>query len=230
MQLYLIRHAESENNAKPERLRVEDPPISSLGRQQAKCLGQWVRTLTVDTLITSPFLRTLETTREIVNGATHHVHVWHDLFEQGGCYRGHGPDAREGGPGLGRSAIEQQLAKSSVTCTLDESIGEAGWWIGKARETDDEAARRAAQVTRRFASTFGTSGKTVIAIIHADLKRLLLAEMLRPRIDPIHFGPLLNTGISKLRYRQDGWALEWLNSVSHLPADLIGSGEGNEET
>ena len=93
MQLYLIRHAESENNAKPERLRVEDPPISSLGRQQAKCLGQWVRTLSVDILITSPFLRTLETTREVVNGATHHVHVWHDLFEQGGCYRGHGPDA-----------------------------------------------------------------------------------------------------------------------------------------
>lgn len=227
MQLYLIRHAESENNARPEHQRVEDPSITELGRRQAKCLAAWIKTLSIDHLITSPFRRTLETTSEIVAARSYRVAVWHDVFEQGGCYRGHGPEASEGGPGLGRSAIEVHLG-GNVACTLDETIGEQGWWVDQARETDEQAAARAARVAQRLESTFGARGETVVAVIHADFKRLLLGEMLRPHIDATRFGPLLNAGVSKLSYSADGWSLDWLNSVSHLPADLIGSGEGSE--
>ena len=31
MELYLIRHAQSQNNVKPEEHRVEDPPLTELG-------------------------------------------------------------------------------------------------------------------------------------------------------------------------------------------------------
>ena len=79
MQLYLIRHAESENNARPEHLRQSDPPISATGRLQASRLAEWASTLKIDILITSPFLRTLQTTRMITDAGSQHVHVWHDV-------------------------------------------------------------------------------------------------------------------------------------------------------
>ena len=36
MQLYLIRHGQSENNGRPEHLRVEDAELTDLGHQQAE--------------------------------------------------------------------------------------------------------------------------------------------------------------------------------------------------
>ena len=43
MELYIIRHAESENNAGPEDERTEDPSLSPLGYQQAECLVNRIR-------------------------------------------------------------------------------------------------------------------------------------------------------------------------------------------
>ena len=46
-------------------------------------------------------------------------------------------------------------------------------------------------------------------------------------LDPFQLGPLRNTGITKLNYNGTAtWTLDWFNSVSHLPADLVGQGEG----
>ena len=33
MRLFLIRHAQSENNAKPDHLRIEDPGLTELGQR-----------------------------------------------------------------------------------------------------------------------------------------------------------------------------------------------------
>lgn len=217
MQLYLIRHAESENNARPGYQRVEDPAITAVGRLQADHLANWTRTLKIDSLITSPFLRTLQTTRPICDAGKLPVAVWHHVFERGGCYRGYGEDAREGGMGLGRSAILTHLP----CATIDETIEEGGWWGGRARETDDETIARATRVIERFATTYGANGQTVVAIVHAEFKRHLLMQMLSGIADASAFGPLCNTGITKLTFDGSRWRLDWLNSVSHLPARLI---------
>ncbi len=85
MQLYLIRHAESENNARPGHLRVEDPAITATGQLQAKHLAQWLTTLRFDLLVTSPFLRTLQTTRAVLEQSRCTTEIWHDVFERGGA-------------------------------------------------------------------------------------------------------------------------------------------------
>ena len=235
MQLYLIRHAESENNARPAFQRVEDPALTARGRLQAEHLGQWIKTLSIDTLITSPFLRTLQTTRLVVDAAPQPVHIWHDVYERGGCFVGHLPDDQRGGLGLGRQKIMEQIlgepreAAESETeivdavdqCLIDESIDQAGWWAGKQRESEEEALQRARLVTDRMIDTFGATGQVVVAIIHADFKRLLLGEMLRTALDTSLLGPMRNTGISKIDFDGHAWRLDWLNSVTHLPHRLI---------
>ena len=216
MQLYLIRHAESENNARPADQRVEDPSITTVGRRQAEHLATWARSLEIDALITSPFLRTLQTTRAIIEAAEQPVAVWHNVFERGGCYRGYREDQRDGGQGLGRSAILKQMPGAIV----DDTISEAGWW-GRDRETDTETLQRASDVITRLVDTFGSSGKHVVAVIHAEFKRHLLVQMLHGLVDANQFGPLRNTCITKVDFDGTRWHLDWLNSVSHLPATLV---------
>lgn len=226
MKLYLIRHAESENNAKPIHERIEDPPITDLGRQQAQRLAAWIETLPIDVLITSPVLRALQTTHFIATSTGAHVHVWDNVFEEGGIYRGHGPEAIEGGPGLGRMDVIRHLVDSDADrCTLDASIVDTGWWAERNRETPSEAQDRARRVTVRLVETFGNSESTIVAVIHADFKRRLLTEMIRWKANPIEFGNLQNTGITKLLYDGDRFRLDWFNSVSHLPPQWI---TGNE--
>ncbi|EMI19644.1 Phosphoglycerate mutase domain protein [Rhodopirellula maiorica SM1] len=225
MQLYLIRHAESENNAMPAYQRIEDPAITSRGRLQSEYLAKWTSTLTIDTLITSPFRRSIQTTRFIVDQSPQRVHVWHNVFERGGCFRGHGPDATEGGPGMGRESIEKEFSALPHDCIIDETITSAGWWAGNRRETDDQAHTRAGVVIERLIQSFGASGKTIVAVIHADFKRCLLAKMLSDVTDVEKMGALVNTGITRLEYDGHAWKLHWLNSATHLPSRLV---TGNE--
>ena len=221
MQLYLIRHAESENNARPPFERVEDPALTPRGRLQAGHLADWLKTLSVDTLIASPFKRSLETTRHILDASPQTVHIWHDVFERGGVFRGHGPDAIEGGPGFNRHEVLQAATGTPNACVIDETISDVGWWNCRRRETDEEANRRADAVTERFVKTFGESDKSVVVVTHADFKRCLLASMLSKVADIPSLGPMINTGITKLTYSSSRWQLDWLNSSSHLPARLV---------
>jgi 2,3-bisphosphoglycerate-dependent phosphoglycerate mutase len=178
----------------------------------------------MDVLITSPVRRALQTTRYVRETTGQHVHVWANVFEEGGIYRGHGPEAIEGGPGLTRSEVLDHIAESAAQCTLDDVISSSGWWGSKPRESSEAAAARAREVVGRLTQTF-RDGHVVVMIIHADLKRRLLVEMIGEDHNPQIFGKLRNVGITKLDYVNDRWQLDWFNSVSHLPAQLI---TGNE--
>jgi 2,3-bisphosphoglycerate-dependent phosphoglycerate mutase len=218
MQLYLIRHAESENNARPAYQRVEDPSITPVGRLQAEALAQWTRSLKIDVLITSPFRRSLQTSRVVLESSKPtEALIWHNVFERGGCYLGYGDTNIQPRPGLGRSSIINELPAAK----LDETISEEGWWVGKSKETDEETEQRAGVVINRLIDTFSDSGKNVIAVLHADFIRTMLAQMLHPVADAVQFGPLRNTGITKVDFNGERWRLDWLNSVSHLPVKLI---------
>ena len=88
-------------------------------------------------------------------------------------------------------------------------------------ETSEEATERAASVEQRMIDQFGSSGKTIAVVIHADFKRKLLATMLDGRVDTRALGKLRNTGITKVDFDGQRWQLDWFNSVSHLPARLV---------
>ncbi|MFK8113496.1 MAG: histidine phosphatase family protein [Rubripirellula sp.] len=220
MQLYLIRHAESENNAKPGYLRTEDPSLTAIGRLQAQHLAAWAATQKFDALITSPVRRALQTTRFITDSVNCHVHVWADVFEQGGIYPGFGPDAIRGGDGLSRSQVIQHVTADPTACTLDESIHENGWWAGRDRETPEQMVTRATQVIERLVDTFADSNSVVLAVIHADFKYELLHQLMGWGAESESLGHLRNTSISHLIRQQNGWRLDCFNSVSHLPGRL----------
>lgn len=228
MHLYLIRHAESENNARAEHERVEDPSITSRGVRQAEQLAEWLATFEFDLLLTSPFRRALETAKPIAARSGRAVQVWCDIYERGGCYRGWKADNFQGAAGLGREGILELVPGA----TLDEAISAAGWWGELPRESDEQTAARAAAVRRKLEQQFGGRPHRVAAVIHAEFQRLLMAELLGDILDLSQLGPICNAGVTHLTYQADRsretgqWQLQWFNAVTHLSSDLITSAKG----
>ena len=64
MNLYLVRHGESDI---PADAVQADYPLSALGREQARRLGDRFRGLRIDRMITTPFKRTQETAAAIAS-------------------------------------------------------------------------------------------------------------------------------------------------------------------
>ena len=212
MELYLIRHAQSLNNAKPEAERVEDPGLTEVGHAQAGHLADWIRTLELTRLITSPFRRTLLTAEPLrrATGLTPEVRV--TVHEQGGCYRGHVPGRLAGRPGMTRAEIEREFPEFDAGREIDGT----GWWKSQPYETRAAAALRAAGVIEHAHREFAGSGERVGVVTHADFKLLLLEH--------IHGEPLdvpRNVSVTKILLTPAKAVLADYNRVDHLPSELV---------
>lgn len=227
----LIRHAESENNARPIYERVCDPRITQRGRLQTQHLADWMKTLAIDLVVTSPFQRTLQTAKGILVARRRRTEVWHDIFETGGCYHGHDPATFVGAEGFSRIEVAQlldsdnQATQADQWLTMDPEIGAAGWWANRPREEPHQTQARAVQVSKRLVETFAGTGLHIALIIHADFKRELLRVILRDILNLDAVGPIANTSVTELQFSgtpENGrWRLGYLNSVTHLPPRLI---------
>jgi 2,3-bisphosphoglycerate-dependent phosphoglycerate mutase len=215
--LYLIRHAQSQNNAKPEPERVPDPEITSIGwGQSEKLAGELVR-ISPERFYCSPFLRTLQTARPVADRLGLTPIVRQDLFEQGGCYSGHKIGEREARPGMSRTQIEERFPG----WTVDSEIGSKGWNRLPHYETIGEARQRATRVVSWYESQSVHASSRVAMMIHADFKMRLVEAFLGINdLDP-HFEEPFNTSITCLVRKGGSWQLRLWNHHGHLSDELL---------
>ena len=219
MELLLIRHAQSENNAKPESQRIEDPGITPLGVQQAERLAREFANWDVEHLVTSAFRRALLTADYLRRLSGHRLQVWRRLHEVGGCYAGHEPGEQVGRPGLNT----ENLLKEFPDSDFHETIPETGWWSSLPYETEAQARVRAAEQAVRLLEHF-REAKRVACVIHADFKALLLEELLGAEWNQYEQDSLVNTGVTWLdvHYTPDPQvAVRHFNHTPHLSDDQI---------
>jgi 2,3-bisphosphoglycerate-dependent phosphoglycerate mutase len=211
VELYLIRHAQSANNARPEEERVEDPPLTDLGHEQARHLGQWLVGQQVRRLITSPFLRTLQTADHIrrATGLTPEVRV--PLHEQGGCYAGYAAIGMVGRPGMTRLQIEQRFPGFRLASDMDGR----GWWDSRPHETRAAARRRAAELLRQTCAEFVGTANRVAYVTHADITQRLVEHLGMPAE-----GPPWNGSVTRVVLEADAGTVVEYNRVAHLPRRL----------
>jgi len=212
MRLYLIRHAESQNNALPESQRVADPGITELGYRQAEHLATRVRELGLTKLFTSPFRRTLQTTSPIYEATKLTPNVRVALHEEGGCYTGHTAENIAGRPGMGRSAIEREFPGFVVSTDMNDR----GWWTSDLHEDHALARRRAEALFRRTVNEFGATDERVAFVMHADIKLLFIQQF-----HPERLVLPSNTSISSVEIADGECRLEAFNCVEHLPDELV---------
>ena len=213
MQLYLIRHAQSLNNSLPEALRVEDPGLTELGHQQARYLAEWIPSLRLTRLITSPFLRALETTERIHESTSLTPEVRIALHERGGCYSGHTPENIIGRPGMSRAEIERRFPGFDVAA----DIGGQGWWRGMPYESQEQARQRAARLLAQTTQEFGDTEERVAYVMHADIKVLFLAHF---HSEPLAAGPH-NASVTTIEVTNTTAQVTDYNRIQHLPPAMV---------
>jgi 2,3-bisphosphoglycerate-dependent phosphoglycerate mutase len=217
LRLFLVRHAQSANNAQEEQCRIPDPPITPLGVNQARCLAIALRDMQVSNLFTSPFLRSIQTAFPAAEQLGLRPTIHRDLYEQGGCYRGYAVGDRHPMPGMGRSEL-QTLCPSWL---IDPEISERGWNELGHYESVIEARVRARRVAAWLTSQVPLTDSKWALIIHADFKLRLLEALLDREDIEQHLGSVVNTSITRLSNNRGRWKLDFWNAHQHLAYDQV---------
>jgi 2,3-bisphosphoglycerate-dependent phosphoglycerate mutase len=212
MELYLIRHAQSANNARPPEERVEDPTLTHLGHQQCSFLAEWIPALNLTRVFTSPFMRALQTADYIGNAASLRPMVRIETHEQGGCMSGPTRDVFVGRPGMTRSQIQHQFPGFDISPEIDGQ----GWWGSKPFESEDAARQRAARLLARTVAEFAGTQERVAFVTHADFKRLFIGQFHRDPLEAPH-----NASVTTIVLNAGGCRLQSYSCVDHLPVDLV---------
>jgi 2,3-bisphosphoglycerate-dependent phosphoglycerate mutase len=218
--LYLVRHAQSANNALPDHQRVCDPAITPLGRVQAELLAGAIERYAPTLWYCSPFLRTLQTLLPISQRVGERPIVRQDLYEQGSCHSGHLPNKRIAEPGMRRSEIEALCPGWQ----LEPRIGERGWNDRTEYETLEQSRERAQSVRVWFDNHHQLHAQHRVALmIHADFKVRLLEAFLGISDLEHRIAEPVNTSVSCLIRESGRWQLGFWNHHDHLPSDKISS-------
>jgi 2,3-bisphosphoglycerate-dependent phosphoglycerate mutase len=218
MDLYIIRHAESENNARPVEDRIHDPGLTTLGHQQAERLIIRMHHIQPTRILVSPFFRTLETIAPYLKKADATADTWIDLHEQGGVMSGVYEANFEGQPGMTRDEIQTAFPYIQVS----EDIDHTGWWKCRPYEALDSTTGRAERVVEQIRNEFAHTEERVALITHGLFMRFMMSALL----DIPHAGydcidNFTNTSVTKLSITDSHTKLALMNCVRHLPDHWI---------
>lgn len=230
MRVYLIRHAQSTNNALADfRDRVVDPDLTPLGYEQIQRLGEWLKhslefggkPFGFTHLITSPMLRALLTANAVAQATGLTLEVTPDVAEGGGMFlEDKHTGVITGYTGMTRSEILARFPHAQ----LGHSISEAGWWNPEmGRESEAHCAMRAIRVAHSLVHrSVHSPEERVVIVTHGLFMDTLVKALLHQLPAPANhlFYTHYNTGITRFDLREgDELRLHYLNRVDHLPAD-----------
>lgn len=231
MQLYIIRHAQSESNAEPNhRKHPADPALTEIGQKQAALLAEYLQKGKEDELtkgfrfthmLISPMLRTLQTAapvREVYSSIPAAVRV--DIHEHGGAVRW-SASGYVNEYGLPRAKMSELFP----TYELPAEVREDGWWHnGHGLETRQECKARAeiiaADLLTRAHDLAKRGKKEALAlVIHGTLIDDLIHSILGLKDDSYYYFNY-NTAINRIDYVDGCPVLRYSNRVDHLPREL----------
>jgi len=228
MEVFLIRHGQSSNNALADpALRVEDPLLTATGERQARltathlAAGLHLHASTrdaarplLDRLYCSAMIRAMQTAQPIGEALRVRPEVWLDIHEIGGIFLDHG-ERKIGYPGRTRS----QLAQRFPDHILPPQLSEHGWW-NRDFEEMQQGYNRAAEVAQVLRQRAGEDIRIGL-VSHGDFLSALL-QALGDRLpgEGVYYEHR-NTGITHIDLTPQRARVRYLNRVDHLVEELI---------
>ena len=193
--LYLVRHAQSEGNAGAD--WQPDPPLTELGREQARLVGERLARQGIDAIFSSPLRRALQTARPLAEATGLSITVIDDLREidVGLVEKDAVRVAQEK-----REAIHRRLAENP---SWDAFPGSEGSGPFRARITTaiDSIVRQC-------------PGQRVVVVTHGGVIQTYVSVILGLKGD-VYFYPF-NAGITSIRALDNRRVLWRLNDIAHL--------------
>ena len=237
MELYIIRHGQSTNNALTNREdRGCDPPLTDLGRRQAELLAQHLATESqrvppgtrgyqergfgITHLYCSPMWRALQTAQPIGAALGLVPEVWIDIHEWGGIFLDLGePEGIVGYPGKTCS----EILKEFPNYILPEGITEGGWWNQglEDRATFTARAIKVADVLQERAEA--GADERIAIVTHAGFSAFLMRALFHQLLEPdIFWYHHYNTAFARIDLVSDEpLHLRYLNRADHLPPEMV---------
>lgn len=246
MELYFIRHAQSENNALWVRTgswrgREPDPGLTEPGHRQAERLAEFLarpgrevpspparhhnrHDFHFTHLYCSLMRRAVLTGGYIASALELPLVGWEEIHERGGIFvHDEETDEPQGLPGRDRAYFEENHPE----LTLPDSFREDGWW-NRPFEAVEEVPDRARRFLEELSARHLDNGDRVAIVSHGGFYQALLMVLLGFEGDADGFGEegdvffaMNNAAISRIDLDENGAVLVYQNRVDHLPAGLI---------
>lgn len=238
MQLYFIRHAQSENNQMwgdtgSSSGRSADPEITGIGHRQAQRLADFIHLhhpvvpasrydefnthgIGLTHLYTSLMTRAIQTGHAVAEKIDLPLVGWPDAHECGGIYS----SDEETGELVGLPGkTPKELMRLSSRLVLPE-INPDGWW-NREFETREERLPRGKRVLEEILEKHGDTDDRIAIFSHAAFFNIFLTAVLSlEERTPVWFF-LNNTGISRIDFDVEGPVLLYTNRTEHLPGELL---------
>lgn len=241
MELYFVRHGQSENNRLYDRTgsslgRVADPELTPTGVRQAENVAaflanagdadapiterrdlQNVTGFAITHCYTSLMVRAVATGHTIAEALDLPLLTWIDLHESGGMYL-HDEETKvtTSQPGKSRTYLREHYPR----LVLPEAVTEAGWW-NRPFESEEDRAPRARDVVSDLLGRHGGTEHRVVVVSHGGFfNHLMRAIFALPESDDYWFA-VNNASITRVDFVEEGRILAYMNRVDFLSGDLI---------
>jgi 2,3-bisphosphoglycerate-dependent phosphoglycerate mutase len=240
MQLYLVRHGQSENNllwdqTASSKGRSDDPELTATGRTQAERLARFLteRPLNGDSgarstqnrngfgithIYSSLMVRAVATGSAVARAAGLPLQAWEDFHEGGGIYL----DDEASGQPLGQPGKDRAyFAAHYPELVLPDGKYEDGWY-DRPYETVDQRRARARRVLCEL-SARQAAGDRIVAITHGEFYNYLLAEVFDLPNPPEsrYWFALNNAGLTRIDFENNSIVPMYMNRVDFLPTELL---------
>jgi 2,3-bisphosphoglycerate-dependent phosphoglycerate mutase len=238
MQLYYLRHGQSENNALwshtgSNKGRSEDPPLTEIGLKQAWRLAEFLAErpsaasdgrdpqnlagFGITHLYCSLMIRSVETGTAIAEALGLPLVAWLDLHETGGIFvEDEGTGEPVGLSGRNRAFFEEHYPQ----LVLPEEVRQGGWWN---RPFEDRSQRpsRARRVYRDLVERHGTTDDRVALVSHGGFYNYLMTAILGlPSVDDQWFA-MNNCAITRIDLTDEWTVVAYTNRTDFLPDEWI---------
>ncbi len=245
MQLFFIRHCQSENNALWRRTgsdngRSSDPSLTEIGFQQAQILADFLSASSAQGRVGKPngtsdndfgfthlycslMRRAIQTGTPIAEALGLPLIAHYDIHERGGIYyKDPNSETNKGLPGPNRDHFQTHHPQ----LILPESLGTDGWW-NRPYEDQEEALTRARNFYAWLEVQHGGTEDRVAIISHGGffqslLSILLGASLVNTEIEPSReiWIKSNNGAISRFDFWEEAIRLTYLNRVEFYPPEL----------
>jgi broad specificity phosphatase PhoE len=200
-QLLLVRHGQQDFDPRGPIGDMIDPPLSELGRSQARLVGMALSTERIDAVYASPLRRALDTGREI---ARHHrlepvvlpdlreVHIFRDI-------------PRDQRP-------SEYLGAQLLAGVRERMLNEKSWDVYPMSESSFEFRKRVINTVEGI--IIAHPGERVVVACHGGVINAYVGHVIGSKFD-MFFQPA-HTSINLVAGGQGRRAMHYLNNTQHL--------------
>ena len=194
--LYLVRHAQSQGNT-GEDLATGDPDLTDVGWEQARRLGERLKSQLISRIYASPLRRTQQTASAIAEVSGLDVIRKADLREVE----------------LGQADYDIRLLPPKEQAAVAKLIMTEGTWDAfPGSEGSDVARKRVRDVIHEIVDSH--PGERLVVVAHAAFIQTFVSVVLGLQRDFVFYP--FNASITSIRAKDGRYVLWRLNDIAHL--------------